>query len=207
MNKTVELITRWTNFEEQHPGASLEDFFRQQLNPPGKQKEAFPPAGKLIPDMNGRLMILIRRIGKYHIAFSGKALEGTGLVQMEEFGILVTIFNQVNPIKSEVIFNNLMELSSGTNMLMRMKKRGLIGEYADKEDKRVKRLRLTAKGEQTLKKAKPRVLDVATMMCGVISDEDKKLVMQLLHPIQQKFEGSFQKSRSLSFEEIKQSNS
>jgi len=152
-------------------------------------------------------MILIRRIGKYHIAFSGKALEGTGLVQMEEFGILVTIFNQVNPIKSEVIFNNLMELSSGTNMLMRMKKRGLIGEFSDKEDKRVKRLRLTSKGEQAIKKAKPRVLDVATMMCGVISDEDKKLVMQLLNPIQQKFEGFFQKSRSLSFEEIKQANS
>ena len=95
-----------------------------------------------------------------------------------------------------------MELSSGTNMLMRMKKRGLIGEYADKEDKRVKRLRLTSKGEQTLKKAKPRVLDVATMMCGVISDEDKKIVMQLLHPIQQKFEGSFQKSRSLSFAKL-----
>jgi DNA-binding MarR family transcriptional regulator len=207
LNKTVDLITRWTNFEEKHPEASLEDFFRQQIERPGKPKDAFPPDGKLVPDLNGRLMILIRRIGKYHITYSGKALEGTGLIQMEEFGILVTIFNQVNPIKSEVIFNNLMELSSGTNMLMRMKRRGLIGEYSDKEDKRVKRLRLTAKGEQTIKKAKPRVLDVAAMMCGAISDEDKKLVMQLLNPIQEKFEGSFQKSRNLSFEEIKQFNS
>jgi DNA-binding MarR family transcriptional regulator len=202
LNKTVELITQWTTFNGDHPNATLEEFYRQQLSLIPVKKETFPPAGMMTPDLNGRLMIMIRRIGKYHIVYSGKALEGSGLVQMEEFGILVTIFNQRNPIKSEVIFNNLMELSSGTNMLMRMKKRGLIREYADKEDKRVKRLQLTAKGELALKKAKPKVLDVAAMMSDSISDQDKKLVMQLLYPIQEKFDGFFQRHRSLSYEQI-----
>jgi len=41
-----------------------------------------------------------------------------------------------------------MDLSSGTNMLIRMKKRGLVDEYTDKGDKRVVRLKVTPKGER-----------------------------------------------------------
>jgi len=61
-----------------------------------KEKKRACPEWQLLPDINGRLMILLRRIGKYHMTYSNKALEGTGLGQIEEFGILVTIFNQVN---------------------------------------------------------------------------------------------------------------
>jgi DNA-binding MarR family transcriptional regulator len=212
LNKTVELVRLWGVYEEQHPAGTLEEFFRHQLLAESKQKGGFPPEGTfppdgpLIPDINGRLMILIRRIGKYHILYSNKALEGTGLLQIEEFGILVSIFNQGNPFKSEVIFQNMMELSSGTNMLMRMKRRGLISEYSDKEDKRMKRLRLTSKGEQALKKGKVKVLEVAVMMMHALSDEDKQLSIQLLHQVHAQFEGKFQKQRNLDFEEIYREN-
>lgn len=202
MNKTVELVRLWGIHETLHPDSSLEEFFRNQLLSGQNKEDSAPHGNKLIPDINGKLMILIRRIGKYHIFYSNKSLEGTGLIQIEEFGILVQIFNQVNPIKSEVIFQNMLELSSGTNMLMRLKKRGLISEYPDKEDRRVVRLKITAKGEQTLKKAKVKVLQVAAMMMQAISNEEKLLCMQLLHPINSRFEGLFQKQRNKSFEEI-----
>ena len=145
---------------------------------------------------------MLRRIGKYHMVYSNKALEDTGLDQIEEFGILVTIFNQVNPIKSEAIYNNIIELSSGTNMLIRLKKRGLVDEYPDTDDKRVKRLRLTPKGEATIKVAKDRVLKVAKMMMHGLSDEDKQLCIQLLNPINDRFDGMFQKQKNKTFEEI-----
>src|ERR1700755_183250 len=164
MNKTVELVKLWGAFEEQYPEATLEDFFRHSLAASRKTEHRPEPEGKLIPDINGKLIILLRRIGKFHIAYSNMALEGTDLGQMEEFGIMVTIYNEGNPIKSEAIFNNIMELSSGSNMLIRMKKRGLVTEYADKEDKRVKRLSLTKKGEETVLNAKVQVLKAAHMV-------------------------------------------
>src|SRR5882762_9605839 len=129
MNKTVELVKLWGDFEEQHPKSSLEDFFRYQLAKKLEAGQPAPAANKLIPDISGRLVILLRRIGKFHMSYSNKALEGTGLDQIEEFGILVTIYNMGNPIKSEAIYNNIIELSSGSNMLIRMKKRGLVTEY------------------------------------------------------------------------------
>lgn len=202
VNKTVELVKLWGEYELQHPDCTIDDFFRHQLALVAKEEKLAVPEWQLHPDINGKLMILIRRIGKYHMVYSNKALEGTGLDQIEEFGILVTIFNQVNPIKSEAIYNNIMELSSGTNMLNRLKKRGLINEHADKEDKRIKRLKLTTKGEETLGKAKVRVLQVAKLMINVLSDEDKQLCLHLLNPVNDRFAGMFQKQKSKTFDEI-----
>jgi len=202
VNKTVELVKLWGEYEEQNPGCNLNDFFRHQLMAKAADEKKATPDWQLRPGINGKLMILIRRIGKYHMVYSNKALEGTGLDQIEEFGILVTIFNQVNPIKSEAIYNNIIELSSGTNMLNRLKKRELITEYEDIDDKRIKRLKLTALGEETLGKAKVRVLEVARMMTSALSEEDKQLCFQLLNPVSEKFDGTFQKFKSKGFDEI-----
>jgi DNA-binding MarR family transcriptional regulator len=206
MNKAVELVKLWGAFEEQYPNGSIEDFFRHSLASSGKKPHQPEPQGKLVPDLNGRLVILLRRIGKFHIAYSNKALEGTGLDQMEEFGILVTIFNMGNPIKSEAIYNNIMELSSGTNMLTRMKKRGLVAEYEDNDDKRVKRLKVTPKGAESLQKAKDLVLKVAHMMVHDLSDDDKELCIQLLTPVDKRFSGMFQKQKNKPFDVIYQEN-
>ncbi|MDR6944094.1 MarR family winged helix-turn-helix transcriptional regulator [Mucilaginibacter pocheonensis] len=206
INQTVELITLWGQFQQQYPEASLKEFFSYQAATAVKAEKIPTADGKLLPDINGRLVILLRRIGKFHISYSNKALEGTELDQIEEFGILVTIHNMGNPIKSEAIYNNIIELSSGTNMLIRMKKKGLVTEYNDTEDKRVKRLKVTKKGEKVLNLAKDQVLKVAKMIVQDLSDEDKQLCMQLLGPIDKRFSGLYQKQKSKSFDEIYREN-
>jgi len=87
-------------------------------------------------------------------------------------------------------------------MLNRLKKRGLINEHPDKEDKRIKRIKLTAKGEETLGKAKIRVSQVAKLMVNVMTDEDKQLCMHLLTPVNEKFTGTFQKIKTKTFDEV-----
>jgi DNA-binding MarR family transcriptional regulator len=206
MNKTVELVKQWGEYEQRHPDSSLEDFFRYRLSEVVEPRKEPPVEDKFIPDLNGKLIILLRRIGKFHMAYSNKALEGTGIDQIEEFGILVTIYNLGNPIKSEAIYNNIIELSSGSNMLIRMKKRGLVTEYTDKDDKRVKRLAVTAKGEKALIQAKTLVLKVAHMMVHDMSDHDKQLCIQLLKPIDKRFSGMYQKQKNKPFDEIYQEN-
>jgi DNA-binding MarR family transcriptional regulator len=206
MNKTVALVEQWGAYEKQFPDGSLEDFFRYQLAATIERGKLPVDAGKLVPDLNGRLVILLRRIGKFHMAYSNKALEKTDLDQIEEFGILVTIYNLGDPIKSEAIYNNIMELSSGTNMLSRMKKRGLVMEYADKEDKRVIRLKVTPKGEKALQKAKVLVMKCAHMMVHDLNDDDKQLCIQLLTPVDKRFSGMYQKQKNKTFDEIYEEN-
>jgi DNA-binding MarR family transcriptional regulator len=202
MNKTVELVNLWAAFEKQYPNGTIEDFHRRSLAIVPKPKKSVQQAGKLVPDLNGRLIILLTRIGKFHMSYSNKAFEGTGLEQIEEFGLLATIYNQGSPIKSETIYNNIMDLSSGTNMLIRMKKRGLVDEYTDKADKRVVRLKVTPKGEEMLFRAKEQVLKVASMILHDLTDDDKRLCMQLLAPVDSRFSNIFQKQKNKPFEEV-----
>ena len=99
-----------------------------------------------------------------------------------------------------------MELSSGSNMLIRMKKRGLVREYDDKEDKRQTRLELTPKGKKVVLQAKDRVMKMAGMMVHDLTDEDKELCIQLLSPIDRRFTGLFQKQKGKDFETIYEEN-
>ncbi|SHH65562.1 DNA-binding transcriptional regulator, MarR family [Chryseolinea serpens] len=202
MNKTVELVRLWGEYEQRHPEATIEEFCRHRASAAVPREKTPVPEGQMQPDLNGSLVRLIGRIAKFHSVYTSKAFQGTALDQIEEFGMLVTIFNQKEPIKSEVIFGNILELSSGTNMLIRLMKRGLISEYADKEDKRVKRLRLTAKGEKTLKHAKQLLLKAVAMLVQDLSDDDKQLCLQLLRPIDARFSAIVQKQKTKTFEEI-----
>ena len=99
-----------------------------------------------------------------------------------------------------------MELSSGSNMLDRMKKRDLVREYADPQDKRVKRLELTAKGKKAVLLAKDKVIRCAGMLDHDLRDKDKELCIQLLSPVDSCFSGLFQKQKNKDFDAIYEEN-
>ncbi|SHL13640.1 DNA-binding transcriptional regulator, MarR family [Chitinophaga jiangningensis] len=204
MNKTVELVNHWGSFEEKHPNGSIADFCRYYL---ARQQQEPPASGKLVggvvpPVKAGLLMKIIGRISKLNMSYANIALEGTGLHQIEEFGILLTIRQEQSPRKTEVIYANLFELSSGTDMLNRLQKRGLIKEYADKEDKRSKRIELTAKGEKVIKESKAKIEKNATMLLNTLTDDDKDLCIQLLKEIEIKLSEQWQRHKGKSFDEI-----
>jgi len=82
--------------------------------------------GGVVPAVaDGLLLKIIGRISRLNMNYANLALEGTELNQIEEFWILVTIRQEKNPKKTEAIYANLFELSSGTDMLARMKKEDL----------------------------------------------------------------------------------
>ncbi|MFA6060852.1 MAG: winged helix DNA-binding protein [Taibaiella sp.] len=205
MNKTIELVNLWGAYEEKYPDGSIEDFCRHHLARQQKQKEKRPLVGGVVPPVNdGLLLKIIGRISKLTMSYANLALKGTALNQIEEFGILLTIQQEKNPKKTEIIYANLFELSSGTDMLNRMQKRGLIKEYMDKEDKRSKRIELTAKGEKVALECKARIVKNATMIMHDLSNDDKELCIQLLKNVEMKFSALWQSHKGKAFEDIYQ---
>ncbi|RPD42286.1 MarR family winged helix-turn-helix transcriptional regulator [Chitinophaga barathri] len=206
MNKTVALVKAWGAFEENHPDGELEDFCRHYLaqrQPLQDEAPQKPLVGGVVPPLtDGTLLRIIGRIQKLNFSYANMALKGTDLNQIEEFGILLTIKQEKNPRKTEVIYANLFELSSGTDMLGRMIKRGLIKEYDDQEDKRSKRLELTTKGEKSIVTSFPRVKKMAEMMLNDLNEDDKQLCIQLLKKIEIKFSALWPKHRGRPFEEV-----
>jgi DNA-binding MarR family transcriptional regulator len=205
MEKTIELVNLWGDFASNHPDASIADFCRHYLTNQREKETQGKLVGGVVPMLvDGLLLKILGRISKLHHGYASAALEGTALNQIEEFGFLGTIQLQKNPKKSEVIFDNLMELSSGTDMLNRLKKKGLIKEVDDKEDKRSKRVSLTPLGEKTFATCISQIHKLAKMMLHDMTDEDKKLCIQLLKNVEIKFSSLAQKHKGKDFDSIYQ---
>ena len=203
MDKTIELVNLWGSFVKGHPAGDIDDFCRHYLAHRQQKEAKGIMVGGVVPSItDGLLLKIIGRISKLNMNYANLALEGTGLNQIEEFGILVTIQQEKNPKKTEVIFANLFELSSGTDMLARMKKRGLIEEYDDADDKRSKRLELTSKGEKAVGTCKARIFKNAAMLMNDLTDDDKKLCIQLLKNVEIKFSALWPKHKGRDFDEI-----
>ena len=203
MNKTVELVNLWAVFEAKYPNGSMEDFFRYQLVSKRESIDNEKLVGGLLPSNTaGLLLKIIGRISRLHSMYSNMALEETGLNQIEEFSIIVTIDAYKSPRKTEVIFDNLMELSSGTDMVNRLIKRGYVTEHADKDDKRAKRLHLTPAGAKVLANSRVRILQLVEMMTFDIHNEDQKICIQLLKDTEIKFSGRWQKDKVSTFDAV-----
>ncbi|PUZ25066.1 hypothetical protein DCC81_12190 [Chitinophaga parva] len=203
MNKTVALVNEWGKFEAQHPDGSLEDFCRHYL----AHQEQQQPKGKLVagvvPDVpDGLLLKIIGRIQKLNLYYAHLALKETEVNQLEEFGMLTYIHQEKHPRKTDVIYASLFELSSGTDMLNRLKAKGLIEEQEDKEDKRSKRLSLTPRGEKVMAKCKARILRNANMIMKDLSQDDKLLCIQLLRNVEIKFSALWPTHRNSTFEAV-----
>jgi len=216
MNKTVELVNEWSAFEQQFPAGSIEEFCRHYLaskklrgegpgkpgDGPGKPGES-PAKGGEGPAKGGlfnmptesRLMRLVGRIARLHAGYAMATLEGTPLNSIEEFGLLSTIRQLNEPKKTEAISACLYEGSTGTDMLARLRKKGLFVEYNDKVDKRSKRLKLTKKGEAVLDECHGRVKKLAKTMMGDLPEDDQKICIQLLKGVEDKFVGLYQENK------------
>lgn len=202
-NKTVELVNCWAAFEAKYPDGSIEDFCRYTLIKERESRQQGNLMGGVIPSHPDAVLLkLIGRIHKMNAAYGVAALEGTGLHQLEEMGMLLTILQLKNPRKTEVIYANLMELSSGTDMLNRMKERGFLGETADKEDKRSKRLKLTQAGMAAIERAAARLGKMAHMMMVDTPEEDQHLCVQLLRNMEIKLAARWTQDKAKTFDEV-----
>jgi len=205
MNKTVELITQWVDFEGKHPGGTLEEFCRYYL----ASKREFKTDGKLFggeipPRKDIVLMKLIDRIARLHMVYVLVALKDLKINHFEEFSLLSAIRNLKNPRKTEVIYHTINEISTGLNLLGELKKRGYITESDDPEDKRSKRLALTPKGEKVLQSCYEKFSIVPEMMCSDMSSDDIELSIRLLKNIEIKFSKLYLHHKDKSIDEVLQ---
>jgi len=204
MNKAVELITEWGKFDGRHPNGSVEDFCRYYLMDKAEkesntwQSEKWPAPVTL----DFALMRLIGRVGKLHTIYSTSATEGTGINSSDEFSLLNAIQCSNLPRKTEAIYTSLFELSTGTDMLNRLKKIGFISEQDDKEDRRSKRIQITPKGQKALAVCRKRMGQLAEMEFYDLTGDEKRWCLQLLGRIDDKFSKLWLSHKAKPFEEI-----
>jgi len=204
MHKAVELVTEWGKFDALHPNGALEDFCRYYLiHQTEKERKTWQSKKWPTPvTIDFALLRLTGRIVKLHTIYAASAIEGSGINTLDEFSLLNAVQGLGEPRKTEAIYTALFELSTGTDMLNRLKKVGLIAEYDDTEDRRSKRIKLTPKGQKALLACRKRVEQLAEMEFKDLSSDEKRLCIQLLGSVDEKFSRLWQSQKGKGFEEV-----
>ncbi|MCB0652127.1 MAG: winged helix-turn-helix transcriptional regulator [Saprospiraceae bacterium] len=91
------------------------------------------------------LLTGLYRFAKHYLK---KAFTQTAFKTIDEFGFLATLLRDHSLLKNELINEHLLEMSSGSEIIKRLVKNGLIYEYPDEHDRRAKRVSLTVKGQR-----------------------------------------------------------
>jgi len=201
-NKTVELVNLWHEYQQKHNNASLTDFFRYSLM--ADEHHSSPDAEehyKEIP-LDARLSRCMGRVIRFQSMYARKALSEVDFKNLDDFLYLNTIKRMGNPKKSEVIYENVSEFSSGTEIIKRLVQLGLVEESVDPDDRRSKRLTVTPRGQEILLKCYEKMQAVSSMALSCLSTDDKELLFSLLLPVDTLHSSLYEQMRNKNIDEI-----
>ncbi len=127
--------------------------------------------------------ILITLLFRYAKMYIKKALKASKINTADEFSFLITLMTHDYMTKHELIKTQVMEKTSGIEILNRLIKHGFVQQYNDDEDKRRKLLKITPAGRSELIKVLPMMNVVSQIVVGNLSNEDQNLLAYLLRKL------------------------
>jgi len=216
MNKyeqITQLITRWSEFEHKTGSVDMADFGRW-LSTTGNETKKNTQPGHISHEADDHLtfykqmpqarqfLTLLSRSARFMDFYIKKAFEGLEITSRLEFQFLVSIHEMKNPRKTDVIYFNLVELSTGVESLKRMQKNGLIKDFPDESDKRTKRLALTPKGKEALSVALQKYQWLDQLVNSFGSDDSWKAFIPSLMWFNDFHNEVYHKHREKSFEKL-----
>ena len=177
--KLLELIKAFDEFLMTDTEGDLETFAFWLL----KQREHNTPPYD--SDLNRNLNYLLNRINRHSKILAKQYLAGLEINSLEEYCFLNSIKQLKNPSKSEVYEHTLTELATGQQMMRRLISLGLIEDFEDDYDKRVRRVRLTAKGHTVQTEAYKRLGEESNFKFGKLDRKNKENLLQVLRWLEQ----------------------
>lgn len=149
-----------------------------------------------------RISKLITFMYRYARGYMRLALEGSPLLSYDDFSYLVTVYGQQPLTKTEVIVRNIHEKPTGTEILKRLLRQGLLEEQAHETDRRSKLLTITDAGRQVLFRLFGRMGQVAHMVAGTLEPAERRQLLYLLLKLDTFHHDIFLHDRSQTFEEL-----
>jgi len=134
-------------------------------------------------DSNTDISILIVLMFRYAKSYIRKALKDSMIKSADEFSFLITLITHESLSKTELIHKQVMEKTSGTEIINRLLKLGLISQFNDDEDKRSVRINITALGREQLFRILPKMRMVSQIVTGNLTDKEKLTLAYMLRKL------------------------
>lgn len=136
------------------------------------------------PGPNTDISILIVLMFRYAKSYIKKALADSEIKTADEFSFLITLINHSTLSKTELINTQVMEKTSGMEIIKRLVKLGLMEELQDENDKRSIRVALTQSGRAALFQILPQMQMVSKIVVGNLDETEKNTLAYLLRKLE-----------------------
>ena len=196
--KVIEVVNLFAEFHNE-TGSDNVSAFSVWLN---RRLNAHPAGVANTGDDNRMLVWLTHRLSKMFRWYAKETLQANGLTSMDEYFFLISINKIGTPSKTKVYADTITEINTGTQMMKRMIDAGLIEEVTDKQDKRVRRVKLTAKGKRTRENFFQQSVSDLKLKSGNLSETEKKELIRLLAYLEKFHTNIYFNYSCLSFEEM-----
>lgn len=175
-----ELVEAWTGMSQTNPDLDLASFCTLWLEKHRTERIQSTFQGMSI---EASLSGLLGRLAKYATYYSKRALEPFEIRSIEDWVYLAKLLEMGSPTKSELIVEMVSEFPSGIDILKRLVRQGWVEVFPDEQDRRSKRVRITAAGRMKLFETFQRMEDVANLAFQALSLEEKTYLFNLLHKL------------------------
>lgn len=151
---------------------------------------------------NSDVGILITLMFRYAKGYIKKALQESTIQTADEFAFLITLMTHGSLTKTELINKQVMEKTSGIDVIKRLVSQKLLDEFADETDKRSVRVAVTARGKEELEKVLPEMAKVSRIVVGNLTQPEINTLSYLLKKLDFFHNDIFMSKRNLNLDEI-----
>ncbi|MBN2746078.1 MAG: winged helix-turn-helix transcriptional regulator [Bacteroidales bacterium] len=187
-----EVIQHLEEFESTNSNDDIKEFsiyLKDRLFSGAKPKKAHKDSFTVsevinyqdIPEVEFSTLVgTMYRFARHYIK---KALDNKMIHTIDEFGFMATLVEAGKLNKSDLINRHLMEISSGSEILRRLVKKGLIQEIQDKGDRRMILVELTEQGKKELFDTFAEMHKVSLIIKGNLSNDELSEMNFLLNKL------------------------
>ncbi len=146
--------------------------------------------------------ILVVMLFRYAKGYIRKALKESEIKTIDEFTFLITLLTYESMSKMELINKQILEKTSGNEIINRLIKSGFIEQQKDTVDKRSVRIKITPFGRNEIIKILPQMQMVSNIVVGNLKEEEKNTLAYILRKLDHYHNDIFQNKKDCDLNEL-----
>jgi len=178
-SSVISLLENWEDFSRENPKKDIYAFAQWLLASRGEEEGTSKPVSDY-GENSSRVAILITRLQKYLALHVKPFVRELGFTREHEYNFLYQISKMTKPSKNQLSKENMVEFSTGRDIIKRLTGKNLIAEKRDPEDGRASQLVLTSKGRKILDKSFELMSDSFKDFLGDLSVKEQQQLIILL---------------------------
>jgi len=194
-----ELVGEWVTFAEARPEPNLKSFSKwlyERHNPSQTVDTSNMQAKKMeLGELFGRLI-------NFTELWVRLAFKDLPIRHFEDYGILNAAKHHPNPSKNDLANILLDQKSTAFEIIKRLIRDGLLWEEIEREDKRMRRVRLTPYGEEVFEQASIQARKVANLIMGDLSDSEVLAILEKFRELDRFHKAKYEKGGFVEIDDL-----